>query len=405
MTDDLDITRVRRQFPALARDQVFFDNAGGSQVLQSVIDSISSYLLGSNVQLGASYKTAVDATTSYNHGFEAVASYINATPSDIVLGPSTTQLFRNLSLTLFDFITPGSEIVISKLDHEANIAPWVQLAKWRQAKVVWWTPDDRYNPRLEPAVLRGLMNDRTRLVACTHTSNVLGTINDIRAIADAVHSFADAYLVVDAVAYAPHRQVDVKALGVDMYAFSWYKVYGPHIACLYVAKRARPIVGNIGHFFKSGDVFAEEDSLDSRMGLAGASYELVASIPKVCEYLQTVSWDQIARHEQALQALLIDYLTSKPERFQICGEPVSDRARRVPVLSFLVKGRKSKDVVEYTESKSEIGSRFGSFYSNRLVSDVLNLEPGDGVVRVSLVHYNTIEEVQRYIDILDTLPP
>lgn len=227
------------------------------------------------------------------------------------------------------------------------------------------------------------MTPNTKLVTCTHTSNILGTISDIRAIAQTVHEVPGALLCVDAVAYAPHRGIDVKDLGVDFYSFSWYKVYGPHIACLYASRDAQQHLHTLGHFFKP------TDTLENLLGLAAANYELTASIPEVCRYLEKVPWEQIAAYEEALQKVLIEYLLSKPEVYQIYGEPVADSAKRVPVISFTVKGRSSREVVEAIEARSDYGCRWGTFYSNRLAEEVMGLDPVDGVVRVSLVHYNT----------------
>lgn len=138
-----------------------------------------------------------------------------------MIGPSTTQLFTNLSLTLS--FPPSSEIIISSIDHEANISPWVRLAKTQNAKIIWWTPP-RDSLLLTRENLRPLLSEKTKLVACTHTSNVLGNIHDIKGIAEEVHTIPGARLCVDGVALAPHRAVDVRDLGVDFYAFSWYKV-------------------------------------------------------------------------------------------------------------------------------------------------------------------------------------
>ncbi|WPH00596.1 Hypothetical protein R9X50_00342600 [Acrodontium crateriforme] len=397
MSQSFDVAAIRRKFPALNGKQIYFDNAGGSQVLQEVIDSVTTYLATTNVQLGASYPISQSSTKLYTDGCEASAKYINASPDEVIIGPSTTQLFRNLSLALYEYVTPDSEIIISKLDHEANIASWVQLANWRGCTIKWWDSPSKTNPQLDCEVLKGLLTEKTKLVACTHTSNILGTINDICKIADTVHTIAGALLVVDAVAYAPHRAVDMKALGVDFYSFSWYKVYGPHIALMYASKAAQKNLRTLGHFFKS------TETLENLLGLAGASYELVASIPQVCRYLQEVPWESIARHEEVLQGHLIDYLNSKPEIYQIWGEPVADRTKRVPVISFTVKGRKSKDVVDAIESKSNFGCRWGAFYSNRLAEEVMGLDPVDGVVRVSLVHYNTEDEIKEYIKVLDEI--
>ncbi|KAI6836083.1 PLP-dependent transferase [Hortaea werneckii] len=395
MASTFDVQAVRQHFPALSQKQVYFDNAGGSQVLKEVVDAIAAYLLNNNVQLGASYPVGQASTKIFAEGCEAVAKYINASPTEVVLGPSTTQLFRNLSMSLIDYITPDSEIICSKLDHEANIASWVELARVKGCTLKWWDSASKTNPQLDCDRLRSLMTPKTKLVTCTHTSNILGTISDIKAISKTVHEVPGALLCVDAVAYAPHRAVDVKDLGVDFYSFSWYKVYGPHIACLYASTNAQKHMHTLGHFFKP------TDTLENLLGLAAANYELTASIPEVCRYLQTVPWDQIAEYEERLQKILIDYLLSKPELYQIRGEPVADSAKRVPVISFTVKGRSSREVVEAIEARSNYGCRWGAFYSNRLAEDVMGLDPVDGVVRVSLLHYNTEDEVKGYVKVLD----
>lgn len=227
------------------------------------------------------------------------------------------------------------------------------------------------------------MTEKTKLVTCTHTSNILGTISDVKAIAKTVHEVPGALFCVDAVAYAPHRAVDVRDWGVDFYSFSWYKVYGPHIASLYASQSAQKHMQTLGHFFKP------TDTLENLLGLAAANYELTASIPRVCAYLQAVPWEEIAEHEEKLQAILIDHLLSKPEVYQIWGEPTADRTKRVPVISFTVKGRKSKGIVDAIEANSDYGCRWGAFYSNRLAEEVMGVDPVDGVVRVSMCHYNT----------------
>jgi cysteine desulfurase family protein (TIGR01976 family) len=393
MASTFDVAAVREHFPALSQQQVFMDNAGGSQVLGSVINSISSYLSTTNVQLGATYPVAQKSTNAYNRGVEAAAKYINASPSEVVLGPSTTQLFRNLSIALN--FPPNSEIILSNLDHEANLAPWVQLAAWKNLTVKWWIPSaSKTNPTLEPADLKKLLTPQTRLVCCTHTSNILGSITDIAAIAEIVHTILGAMLCVDAVAYAPHRAIDVKALGADFYSFSWYKVYGPHIAMLYASRTAQKDMVSLGHYFKSGE------TLEEKLGLAGASYEVVQCLPLVVEYLAGQPWDKIKHHEEKIQKILLDYLRSRDD-VQVYGEPSASPDLRVPVLSFVVKGRSSEGIVTAVVERSNYGIRNGHFYSKRLCTDVLGIDGDDGVVRVSLLHYNTEEEVKGLVKVLD----
>ncbi|KAI0016456.1 aminotransferase class-V [Xylariomycetidae sp. FL0641] len=432
---DFNVAEARANFPALQQEQVFFDNAGGSQCLGSVIESICDYLSRTNVQLGASYKTGKLSTERYTRGMEAGAKYINAHPDEIVFGPSTTQLFRNVAAALT--FAEGDEIVLSTLDHEANISPWVDLAARQKLEVKWWWPSSSASttpttdPALTPENLAPLLTPRTRLVACTHASNILGTIHDVAAIAAALHAAVPgALLAVDGVAYAPHRPLDVQALGVDFCkwhislapppppqnqrkltpdlfrnpppdAFSWYKVYGPHLAQLYARRAtALPRLRSLGHFFfpPAGTGTAEQ-----KLGLAGAAYEAVAAVPAAVAYLSG-RWAGVEAHEARLQAALLAYLLARAGDVTVYGSPDASTAVRVPTVSFRVAGRGAEDVVRAVErcggGAAEFGIRWGAFYSQRLVREVLGLGP-DGVVRVSMVHYNTLEEVEAFIAVLD----
>jgi len=304
-----------------------------------------------------------------------------------VIGPSTTQLFRNLSLSLLPYIKnhgPSAEIICSVVDHEANIASWVFLASTLGLKIKWWHPNDSStNPHLTPESLKPLLTKDTCLVTCTHTSNILGknrieaqkitaacsvinpltnsdsasgTITDIRAIADTVHSVPNALLCVDGVAFAPHRPLDMKALGVDFYSFSLYKVYGPHIAQLYASRPAQDLaMTSLGHYFKDGH------TLEEKLGLAAASYELVQAIPRVAKYVEKVGWRGMIEHEEELQETLLQYLRNK-KGVIILGEPGSEAEKRVPVISFTVKGRSAQSVVEHVEKKD------GNFGASRSLS-------------------------------------
>ncbi|KAI4266253.1 MAG: hypothetical protein L6R38_008856, partial [Xanthoria sp. 2 TBL-2021] len=382
----LEVDAVRSHFPALKQNQVFLDNAGGSQVLSDAINSIRTYLEETNVQLGASYSVGQKATQKYNEGLQAAADFINADLSEIVIGPSTTQLFANLAQSFALSFPAHAEIIVSSIDHEANISSWVRLAKIRNLTLKWWTPSS--DLKLTPENLRPLLSEKTKLVTCTHTSNILGSIHDIRRIADEVHTVQGAMLCVDGVAYAPHREVDVKSLGVDFYSFSWYKVYGPHIAVLYASSSAQASVESLGHYFHN-----PANTLAIKLGLAAASYELVGTIPTLLSYFgpdasaRKKTWAAIAAHEEKLQSTLLDFLNGR-EDVTVYSERSKDKALRVPVISFSIKGRSSKEVVEKVDGMSNFGIRWGHFYSKRLVDEVLGLGE-EGVVRVSIVHYNT----------------
>lgn len=395
----IDVQAVRAAFPALASKQVYMDNAGGAQVLKSVIDSIVLYLSTNNVQLGASYPVAQVSTNLFNAGQAAGAHYVNAKPEEIVFGPSTTQMFRNLSVALK--LEPGDEFVLSKLDHEANVAAWNQLAEWKGITVKWWVPskDTNSNPKLVPEDLKKLLTEKTRLVACTHTSNILGTITDIAPLSEVIHSTSPrALFCVDAVAYAPHAAIDVKALGVDFYSFSWYKVYGPHVSMLYVSDRAQKELNSLGHYFKSGK------TLEEMLGLAAANYECVQAVPEIVKYLQKVGWEGISKQEEEIQEVLLNFLRSKPDIIKIYGEPSSDRSLRVPVISWRIKGHSSLAVTDAIEARSPYGCRSGHFYSKRLCEEVLGIKDADdGVIRCSLLHYNTKEEVSGLVKVLQEI--
>ncbi|HEY9668154.1 MAG TPA: aminotransferase class V-fold PLP-dependent enzyme, partial [Coleofasciculaceae cyanobacterium] len=238
---------VRQQFPALAGDWTFFDNAGGSQTLQQVVDRISEYLLTSDVQLGASYAISQLAGDRVTKAAQGMATLINAkSPSEVVMGSSTTLMLRILSLCLVQTWNPGDEVIVTNCDHEANIGAWVDLEKQGIKIKVWRINPETLQLHLEDLEL--LLSDRTRLVAFTHASNILGTINPVKEITQLVHQ-QGAMVCVDGVAYAPHRLIDVQDLDVDFYAFSFYKAYGPHYALLYGKQEHLLAIPGINHYF------------------------------------------------------------------------------------------------------------------------------------------------------------
>ena len=226
----MDISFVRKQFPALKNEFVFMDNAGGSQILGSTVKYISEYYTNLNVQLGASYKISAIAGEKLKNATGQVAKFINSPgQQEIVIGPSSTMLLRILSLCISDAWKAGDEVIISNTDHEANVSCWTDLQEKGLKIKVWEVNPETFE--LETEQLKKLISIKTRLVAVTHCSNVLGSINPIREIAGIVHGVG-ALICVDGVAYAPHRKVDVQELDVDFYVFSWYKVWpssGAHV--------------------------------------------------------------------------------------------------------------------------------------------------------------------------------
>jgi cysteine desulfurase family protein (TIGR01976 family) len=404
----LDTTFVHENFPALGQGQVYLDNAGGSQVATQVAQRLTDYLFTANVQLGASYAASVRAGEMVHQGRQALATLFNAArPEEVVMGATTTQLFHQLARALVQTWAPGDEVIVTNFDHEANIGPWKKLADRGIVIREWKMPPGAHHPDLGD--LKALLTDRTRLVAVTHASNIYGTINDVRAIADTVHE-AGALICVDGVAYAPHRAVDVQALGADFYAFSVYKVYGPHFAALYGRHELLLAAGNINHsFFPS-------DKVPQKLEPGNASYELAYSCLGVIDYLEALAqahginskgraaveaaFGLIAEHEEALSGRLLDYLNRRDD-VTVIGDPSPDAARRLPTISFVIHGQSSEAVVCAIDPTG-IGIRFGDFYSRGLVQS-LDLPNPDGVIRVSAVHYNTLDEIDRLIARLEEI--
>jgi cysteine desulfurase family protein (TIGR01976 family) len=407
-TQRLDLSYVRQQFPALAGDWVFFDNAGGSQTPQVVGDRILDFLYQSNVQLGASYRVSQTATERVAAAQAGLATLINASdPNEVVLGASTSALLRVLAHCLGQTLAPGDEVIVTNCDHEANISPWMDWQALGVTVKVWTV-----NPQtleLELEALADLLTPRTKLVAVTHTSNVLGTINPIRAIADLVHRNGS-LICVDGVAYAPHRQVDVQAWDVDFYAFSLYKTYGPHQALLYGRRELLEALPGFNHYFIT--------SVPYKLQPGNVNFELAYGCLGIVDYLTALAqhhgcaatvevgqqlaqaFELIQTHEQALGDRLLQFLHQKPN-VRIIGCPDADPAHRVPTLSFVVTGRDSADIPPLVDPH-HIGIRYGHFYAVRLIED-LGLADQNGVVRVSMVHYNTLEECDRLIACLDSI--
>ncbi|WP_102960809.1 cysteine desulfurase-like protein [Mangrovicella endophytica] len=400
----LDLDFVRSQFPALGGEWAYMDNAGGSQVLARVADRVSDYLLTSNVQTGASYAPSQRSLERVSASRGAFARFMNCDPGEIVEGASTTILIRFLSEAMTGRLQPGDEIVLTNVDHEANIGPWLKHEA-RGVKIKWW----RCNPEtfeLDLADLRALMSERTKLVCVTHASNILGTINPIAEIADIAHA-AGAELVVDAVAYAPHRAIDVRALGADYYVFSVYKVFGPHHAVMYGRRDKLESLDNIYHYF------FDKSRVPHKLEPGNINYECAWGSIGAVEYVEELGtrsgasagrsaieagFAGIAEQERVVTARLMEFLTSR-NSVRVIGRTSTALEDRVSTVSFTVGQDSSKRVVEGAD-KAMVGIRYGDFYARRLVEEH-GLLPQDGVVRVSMIHYNTVEEVDRLIAALE----
>lgn len=406
----LDMSFVESQFPALkGREFIYLDNAGGSLVLQGVADRVSDYLLTSSVQHGATYAKSQLAMERLAAAQRSVMTLINAArPDEVVMGPSTTALLRILGIAIGETLAPGDEIVVSVAEHESNFGPWENLTR-KGVKLVRW-PVEPGTYRLDPQRLASLMTERTRLVCCTHASNLLGTIYPIREFADIAHAHG-AKICVDAVAYAPHRAVDVRALDVDYYAFSFYKVYGPHHAVLYGRYGDLASLPGQNHFF------IEPSRTAYKFQPGNVNYELAYGCIGISEYLVELArrggapasgeraairaaFDLIGEQEERVCAKFLDFLNALPS-VRIIGETTADAAIRVPTVSFVTAKGRHSDIVSAVD-RFNIGIRHGDFYARRL-SEHLKLDPVQGVIRVSMAHYNTLDEIDALVTALEPL--
>ena len=397
--------RIRLVFPALAGDTVFLENAGGSQVPSAVADRIRDYLVSSYVQVGAGYPMSQRATALVDEAHDFVRLVFNGHDGEVILGPSTSALLQMLANAYSRVLSPGDEVVVAQIGHEANIGPWKSLCR-NDVELRWWEMDpvscESPIERLEE-----LLNNRTAIVAFPHVSNLLGGILDVEAITELAHR-AGARVAVDGVAYAPHRAMDVSAWGVDFYAYSTYKVYGPHMAALWASWEALAELPGPNHFF------IPDDELPYKFELGGVCHEGCAGILGLRDYLEFLvrteqpgsldrpaverAFDMMTAFELPMQARLIEYLRSRSD-VRIVG-PLDDGPSRVGTVSFLHDTKSSREVTAVVD-RSGIAVRHGHMYAYHLC-EALGRDPDDGVVRVSLVHYNTPEEIDRLIEVLET---
>jgi cysteine desulfurase family protein (TIGR01976 family) len=402
------IDDVRRRFPALERAApfVFFDNAAGAQIPSTVLDAVTDHLLMRNVQRGGPYRHSREVDAMIARARDSVAAFVNARSADeIAFGLNATSFIRSISLAIGQTLDSRPEIVVSELDHEANVATWLALER-AGARIVWWRPNDA--GRLNPADLGPLLTQRTRLVACTMASNATGSIVDVADVARRAHAVG-AEVFLDAVHYAPHASIDVQALDCDYLVCSGYKVFAPHMGFAWCRREA---INRLPTFREDFIPDVTPDKLE-----AGTyAYENVAGMDAAIAYLEYLgrgyldrvgvpgegvarsvtiraAMHTIAEYERTLSNALLDVAAAIPG---VTVHGVTDRTQlhhRVPTLCFSVAGVESSAIADGLAAK-DIGARSGHMYSPRLMKR-LGLMPA-GVVRASLVHYNTIAEISRF---------
>lgn len=406
------VQALREQFPSLTRagNFVFFDNAAGAQLPRQALDAVHGHLLDRNAQRGGRFRQSIAVDEAVDAGRATIATFVNARrPEEIALGMNATSFIRTVSLAIGQSLGERDEIVVTDLDHEANIGTWLALAPFG-AKFVWWRVREDGNLHLED--LLPLLSARTRLVAVTLASNAIGTIVDVRAVADAAHA-AGAEIFVDAVHFGPHGPIDVQAFDCDYLVCSGYKIFAPHMGFLwgrYEALQALPTFRE--DFIPDRPPFKIEAGTFVYENVVGmsAAIDYLASVGDLLAGNEDKRGDLFGRVRFAMQSIRAYEQRLSDELLLTladCGAIVygiTDRAQldqRVPTISFTLPGITPAAVSEHA-ALADIGIRDGHLYTPRLMQ-ALGLDVASGAVRVSLVHYNTVEEIHRLGNVLSAL--
>jgi len=411
---ELDLKFVRAQFPTFSspstKDWAFFENAGGSYVPATVSDRLSRFFVEHKVQPYSFSALSRKAGEEMDESFSAIAALINAKEDEITIGPSTTLNFYVLAQSLRHLLRVGDEIIVTNQDHEANIGCWRRLSEhgviikeWRVGKA---------DGELDLNDLEALISDKTKIVCCTLCSNLVATFNDLAAVAEMAHKVG-ALVVADGVSYAPHVIPDVQAWDVDFYAYSTYKTFGTHQGILWGSKEALKQTEGQGHFFN-------EEKSRYRLNPTGPQHAQVAALAGITQYFDALHqhhfgesslsihekskavFELAEAHEAMLANRLLDFLKER-EDVRILGQDHAAPGKRASTIAFHARAMPSHHIAEkLAEHQIAVGA--GDFYALRCVQ-ALGMDADDGVVRVSLVHYNSMAEVDRLVEALDEILP
>jgi len=408
----LDVEFCRRQFPAFSHESTsrwaFFENAGGSYVPASVSDWLHRCFTQYKVQPYGSSEMSIRVGEDMDQAYKKVAELINAKDEEITLGPSTTMNVYVLAQAIRGSLSEGDEIVVTNQDHEANIGAWRRLED-SGIRVNQWEVDP-VSGELDTADLKKIVSTRTRLVCFSLCSNIVGTMNDCRAVSDIAHD-AGALVVADGVSYAPHCVVDVQNLGADFILFSTYKTFGTHQGVLWGSAEALARLPGQGHYFN-------EDSPHYRMSPTGPQHAQISALNGVFEYYDEVynhhfSEPKAGLHERAkdvfglfseyetmLANKLLDFLRDNP-RIRLLGSDRAVPGKRAATISFTTMDKSMTEVVAHL-ARQYVGVGCDDFYAVRCL-EALGIPAKPGVIRASMVHYNTEQEVDRLIEGLDEI--
>ncbi len=415
-TPQFNVSAVRRKFPALrqkvnGRTPIYLDNPGGTQVPQGVIDAMRDYLITANSNhMGAFHTSQLTDQIIWNARV-AMADFLNApSPREIVFGQNMTTLTLHISRAIGRTLRRGDEVVLTRMDHDANVSPWLLMARDHGLKVKFadW---DTESGRLRMDRLEKLISRKTRLVACTYASNALGTINDVGRVAEIARS-AGALSYIDAVHYAPHGPIDVQATGCDFLVCSAYKFFGPHVGVLYgrrehletlPAYKVRPApdeaperweTGTLNHEGLAGVIGAIEYLAWVGKELGG-DYAAQAKGTSGRRKLLKQAMTAAKAYEQTLSRRLLERLTAM-DKVTVAGITETDAlGERAPTVIFNVRGQTPRAVAAAL-GRAQIYVWDGDYYAPEVMA-ALGREAG-GMVRVGAAHYNTLAEIDRFLD-------
>src|SRR6266851_1488176 len=402
------IDSIRRLFPILNSGDnfIFFDNGAGAQIPQSVLDAVCHHLVFRNVQRGGRYRHSQEVDASIQQARQSVATLLNARePSEVAFGMNATSFIRLVSVAIADILGARKEIIVSDLDHEANIATWLAL-EGKGVEIRWWKV--REDGTLHVEDLEPLLSSRTRLVACAVASNAVGSIVNVKEVARMAHA-AGAEVFLDAVHYAPHGIIDVQDWDCDYLVCSGYKIFAPHMGFLW-GKR---------ELLEALPTFREDfipDEVPTKIEVGTFVYENVAGMDAAISYLEELGRSLSDSHPDsprerlvmAMEAIRVYEATLSAEVLRALAEldnvtvygirDASQLEYRVPTICFNLNGVSANRVATLC-AENGIGVRDGNMYSPRLLRS-MGISPETGVVRASLVHYNTVEEIGKFVDVL-----
>ncbi len=410
------VNETRKKFPSLkekfgGKTAIFFDNPGGTQVPLKVIESIKDYLIRKNSNTHGVFETSILTDMTIEEAHKAGADFLGAEPAEIVFGQNMTTLTFNFSRSLAKEIKEGDEIIVTRLDHDANISPWLIMAEERGAKIVWAdiNPEDC---TLDMNDLKKKINERTKIIAFCYASNAVGTVNDVKTIVKWAKEVG-ALTYVDAVQFAPHGLIDVKEIDCDFLVCSSYKFFGPHLGILYgkrehlerlMTYKARPVPDSLPEKWETGTLnhegMAGFTSAVDYIGEIGVKYGGASKDSPRREKIKR-AFEMIGEHELKLAETFLERAFSI-KNLKIYGIRKREQLnQKVPVFSMRKDGVSPEEMAKILASEN-IFCWDGHFFAIEMVRR-LGLEDKGGLLRIGFVHYNTIEEIEKFFNIVQKI--